>query len=232
VMVMLCALSFRRLRSGRILIAARDNQRAAPAYSINLVRTRLAAFAVSGAFAGLAGVLLAYSEQQVVQGSYNVTYSIIIFLAVVIGGLTSVPWAVWGAVSLEAGTLFLPNLLNSGVKDLFGASTAGVLSSIFPLLLTGPLLIINLIQNPSGFQDPGFQLRDRFLRRIADKHGILVPSLVADRRVVDSSEDTDIIRAAEAHVEQVEAHAGVDPTGSLPVVAYGAGPAIDPEDAR
>ena len=215
-LVVLCALSFRRLRSGRILIAARDNQRAAPAYSINLVRTRLAAFAVSGGMAGLAGVLLAYSEQQVVQGSYNVTYSIIIFLAVIIGGPTSVLWAAWGAISLELGTLFLPSLLHGAAKALFGASVADILNGIFPLVLTGPLLIINLIQNPSGFQDPGFQARDTFLRRIANRHGLLVPSLVADRRADAADREAEgVIAAAEAHVEAVEAERGVD-HGELP----------------
>ncbi|HET9690193.1 MAG TPA: ABC transporter permease [Acidimicrobiales bacterium] len=241
--VMLSTLSFRRLRGGRVLIAARDNQRAAPAYAINLVRTRLAAFAVSGAFAGMAGTLLAYSERQVIPGSYNVTYSIIIFLATVIGGLTSVPWAVFGAVALEASTLFLPGVLHGAVKDLFGQSTADVLGSIFPLLLTGPLLILNLAKNPAGLQDPGFQLRDRFLRGVASRRGILVPSLVADRRVDDADREAEgIIRAAEAHVEEVEAVRGIDHgqlptydgpadgvdadvTGPIPAVPGGPGPA-------
>src|SRR5205814_4288863 len=48
---------FRRNRSGRTLIAVRDNQRASAAYAVNVVRTRLAAFAVSGGSAGLGGVL-------------------------------------------------------------------------------------------------------------------------------------------------------------------------------
>ena len=62
---LLAARAFRRNRSGRILIAVRDNQRAAPAYSINLARTKLAAFAVSGAIAALAGVLLAYQQRAI-----------------------------------------------------------------------------------------------------------------------------------------------------------------------
>src|SRR5207245_10653924 len=80
--------AFRRNRSGRVLIAARDNQRAAPAYGVNLVRTRLAAFAVSGGMAGLAGVLIAYSQHNVVSSSYSVFESIGVFLAKVVAGLT------------------------------------------------------------------------------------------------------------------------------------------------
>src|SRR5207245_4854026 len=98
--------AFRRNRSGRVLIAARDNPRAAPAYAVNLVRTRLAAFAVAGGMAGLAGVLLSYAQHNIIRDTYSPLYSITVFLAVVIGGLTSVPFAVLGVVSFEAFVLF------------------------------------------------------------------------------------------------------------------------------
>src|SRR5205814_4759467 len=91
VVAMLAAQAFRKNRSGRVLIAARDNQRAAPAYAVNLVRARLAAFAVSGGIAGMAGVLFAYAQHNVIPGRYRVENSIAIFLATVIGGLTAVP---------------------------------------------------------------------------------------------------------------------------------------------
>src|SRR5207253_8279150 len=107
---LLAARSFRRNRSGRVLIAARDNQRAAPAYGIHLVRTRLAAFAVSGGIAGLAGSLFVYAQHQVIPGTYSVPESITVFLAAVIGGLTSVPAAVLGLVSFEAFVQFGPKL--------------------------------------------------------------------------------------------------------------------------
>src|SRR5439155_25343856 len=90
-LAVLAANAFRRNRSGRVVIAARDNQRGAPAYGINIVRTRLAAFAVSGGIAGMAGVLLAYAQHNVIPGSYDVVGSLLIFLAVVIGGITSIP---------------------------------------------------------------------------------------------------------------------------------------------
>ncbi|HUZ44129.1 MAG TPA: ABC transporter permease [Acidimicrobiales bacterium] len=195
VAVMLAAQSFRRLRSGRVLIAVRDNPRAAPAYSINLTRTRLAAFAVSGAICGVAGVLFAYAQRNVVPGSYDVLYgSINVFLAVVIGGVSSVPFAVIGAMSLEAAVAFGPRLY-----DLMGAT----MSQILPLLLTGPLLLISMYYNPGGSADSAYNLRDRYLRRLADRNRILVPSLVADRRV-EQDMSSEIIGQAEAHLETVE----------------------------
>src|SRR5206468_3729353 len=189
----LAALAFRRNRSGRVLIAARDNQRAAPAYSVNLVRTRLAAFAVSGGIAGMAGTLFAYSQHNVVPGTYSVYNGIAIFLAVVIGGLTSVPWAVYGAVGFELFVVFGPHFYQRWLGDN--------ISSIVPLLLTGPLLVLNLYFNPGGLAEPGFSNRDKFLRWVARRRDILVPSLIADRRVEDAEvEGRDVIRSAEEHV--------------------------------
>ena len=195
-LAMAAANSFRKNRSGRVLIAARDNQRAAPAYAINLVRTRLAAFAVSGGIAGMAGVLFVYAQGNVIPGSYDVTRSLLIFLAVVIGGLTSVAFAVLGAVVTGASVLFAPRL-----NEILGEN----LTAVLPLLLTGPLLVLNLYFYPGGTAENGFALRDKFLRRVARRHNIHVPSLVADRRVEQEEERAqDVIVSAEQHVEEVE----------------------------
>ena len=206
---MLAALSFRRNRSGRVLIAARDNQRAAPAYAVNLVRTRLAAFAVSGGIAGMAGVLLVYAQHNVIPASFDVLSSITLFLAVVIGGLTSVPFAVLGAISFEAFVLFGPRLYQ-GLGSTFVA--------VVPLLLTGPLLVVDLYFYPGGSAEAGFQTRDKFLRRVARIHNILVPSLVADRRVEAEEEAAaDVVTSAEKSVLEAESFAAVGPTITCPV---------------
>ncbi len=209
VVAMLAASAFRRNRSGRVLIAARDNQRAAPAYAVNVVRTRLAAFAVSGGIAGLAGVLLVYAQHNVIPGSYDVLGSITLFLAVVIGGLTSVPFAVVGAVTFEAFVLFGPRLYQ-GLGSTFVA--------VVPLLLTGPLLVLDLYFYPGGSAEAGFQTRDRFLRWVARRHDLLVPSLVADRRVETEEEQAaDVVTSAERSVLEADSFAAVGPTITCPV---------------
>ncbi|TML38691.1 MAG: hypothetical protein E6G27_13480 [Actinobacteria bacterium] len=205
----LMATWFRKNRSGRVLIAARDNQRAAPSYAINLVRTRLAAFAVSGAIAGMAGVLFAYDQHNVIKDTYSVQASIAIFLATVIGGLTSVPFAVVGAVGLEVVTLFGHRL-----DPILGKNIA----SILPLLLLGPLLIVQLYFYPGGTAEAMFQERDKFLRKVAAKHNILVPSLVADKRVETGEEEQSIVTQAEQRVEEAETFdLGGDATVACPV---------------
>ncbi len=131
-----------------------------------------------------------------IPGTYGVQESIVVFLAAVIGGLTSVPAAVLGLVSFEAFVLFGPKLY-SGLGDNFVA--------IVPLLLTGPLLLINLYQYPGGTAEIMFERRDKFLRWVAQRHDILVPSLIADRRVEEEDVSGELITEAERHVEAVAA---------------------------
>jgi branched-chain amino acid transport system permease protein len=175
-LVTAAALSFRSNRSGRVVIAMRDNQRAAASYAMNPVRVRLATFAVSGGMAGLAGTLFAYSQHNVLGDSYDVLSSIFVFLAACVAGLTSVWAAMIGVVLFEAAVIFGPDLWQ-GLGETFAAAV--------PLLLTGPLLVLNLYQTPGGLAGYAFEQRDRYLRRVAAKRGIHVPSLVADRRVED-----------------------------------------------
>jgi ABC-type branched-subunit amino acid transport system permease subunit len=196
---MASAYAFRRYRSGRVLLAARDNPAGAAAYGISVTRSRMAAFAVSGAIAGLCGVMFAYSQHQVIRDSYAVPYSISLFLAAAIGGLNSVGYAVFGAMSFEALNVFGPNLYQR-----FGE----VYSTVIPLLVVGPVLILNLYFNPRGLAERGFKLRDRFLRLVAKRHAIEVPSLIADRRVAASDEGSDAIARAEHQIEIETAKAG------------------------
>jgi branched-chain amino acid transport system permease protein len=192
------ALAFRSNRSGRVVIATRDNQRAASSYAVNPVRIRLAAFSVSGGIAGLAGTLLAYSQHNVIPDSYDVLSSIFVFLAATFAGITSVWAAVVGVVIFQGVVLLGPELwqgLGQGVSDAV------------PLLLTGPLLILNLYKSPGGLAGDAFDARDKFLRRIAAKRGIHVPSLVADRRIEDGEgHATSLSAEPEASLEQAAVH--------------------------
>lgn len=173
---LLSAASFRRQHSGRILIALRDNQRAASSYSVAPIRTRLAAFAISGAYCGVAGVLFIYLQHNVIAGSYDVFSSVGVFLAASIGGLGSLVGGTLGVIAFEASVLFGPDLWHR---------LGNTFDSVMPLLLTGPLLILNLYFNPGGLAGWVFGERDKWLRRIANRRKLHVPSLVADSLVVE-----------------------------------------------
>ena len=174
VLALAAAASFRRQHSGRMLIALRDNQRAAASYAIAPVRARLAAFAISGAFAGCAGVLSAYKIHQVIPGTYDIFNGIALFLAAAVGGLGSLSFAVLSVIAFQATVLWGPMAWHH---------LGTTFSSVVPLLITGPLLILNLYINPGGLAGWAFAKRDDWLRNLAARHNIHVPSLVADSLV-------------------------------------------------
>jgi branched-chain amino acid transport system permease protein len=156
------AARLRRTRTARLLIAMRDNERMAQAYGINLVRTRLIAFALSGGMAGFAGVLYVVQQRAVSAGSYGPQLSISMFLMAVLGGLGSVYAVLAGAVYFAiCATVFtgtLAALLTSGI---------------------GVLLVMLFF--PSGLGAMAYSVRDSWLRRIAQRYRIYVPSLAGDR---------------------------------------------------
>jgi len=58
----------------------------------------------------------------------------------------------------------------------------------YQFLATGFGMLVLLLVFPGGLGEIVFRIRDRWLRRYAAKHEILVPSLVADRRVEEQRE--------------------------------------------
>jgi branched-chain amino acid transport system permease protein len=182
------ATSFRRHRSGRVLIAVRDNPRAAASYSINLARARLAAFAVSGFIAAVAGVLNAYELGAVDAGTYGTANSLFAFAITVVGGISSLVGGVLAGVLSQGIGILAANL---NIREL-------------SLLVTGPGLIVILMFLPGGIAEGLWRVRDAFLRWVANRNGIHVPSLVADRRVETGEDQRDVLVEAEHSVETVE----------------------------
>ncbi len=152
----------RRARTGRVLLATRDNQRAAAAMSVPPVRTKLVGFVLAGAIAGVAGGLYAVLLGAVAFNTYDPSYGLVVFSMAVIGGLGSI----------------------SGV--LMGVGLIEVLSYSFPkyqLIFTGVGLLLILLFLPGGLGEGVQSIRDRLLKMVALRRNILVPSLVADTRV-------------------------------------------------
>jgi hypothetical protein len=124
-------------------------------------RARLSAFAVSGGIAGFAGALIAYADGAVDPSRFTPDFGINMFLAIVIGGFGSIVGPLLGAVYLG----LLPMLGQTGIAvTRFGG-------------LAGLALLIGF---GGGLNQVVFRVRDNMLRRVANRHGIVVPSLVAD----------------------------------------------------
>ena len=94
----LVAVGLRKARTGRALMATRDNERAAAAAGIDPTRTKLSGFLLAGTIAGVAGGLHVQLLHRLSPGSYPVGHSIEVFSTAVIGGLSSVGGAVSGVL--------------------------------------------------------------------------------------------------------------------------------------
>jgi branched-chain amino acid transport system permease protein len=176
------ARALRNSRSGRLFIGLRDNQRAAQSYGVNAAGTKLAAFAIAGAIAAVAGALFAY-QSQVDAGSFQMGTSLTAFLYAVVGGLTSLPGAV-------GGTVLFSIINNYGGPQL-------------SLLASGVGVAFVLYVFPGGLAQIAFQARDSGLRWLAERKGIHVPSLVADRRVTAAVDEDDADHVLRAAAEQM-----------------------------
>ncbi|MEN3272209.1 MAG: branched-chain amino acid transport system permease protein livM, partial [Actinomycetota bacterium] len=165
ILALLAGRNLRNARFGRILIASRDNEKGAQALGVKIVYAKLGAFACSGFMASVAGALYAYHQQQLRADRFPADVSLLIFSMVVIGGMGSLGGAVLGAAYVRGTQYFLP--------------------AQFQLLVTGIGVLFLLLLFPGGLGQIMFNLRDRYLRWVADRRGLLVPSLVADKRVVE-----------------------------------------------
>jgi branched-chain amino acid transport system permease protein len=136
-------------RFGRTVKAIRDDEVAAALAGVPVARTRVLAFTVSAACAGLGGGLFAVLSQSVSPGAFGLTLSLNLVLAAVVGGLGSLAGAVWGSLLL----VLLPYLSDQLVGGLNPPPAVSErLAGNLPLALFGLLLILVMIAAPGGVQ--------------------------------------------------------------------------------
>jgi branched-chain amino acid transport system permease protein len=182
VITLLGVRGLRRSRTGRVMLALRENERAAQSFGISLTRAKLTAFALSGFFAAVAGAMLVHVTQRFTAAEFGAGTSFAVFTSTVVGGLGSMTGGLIGALFSRGGTWFL-----QGNWQLL-PSAIGVLAVLLAL--------------PSGLGGAFFQVRDAWLRSVARRNGIVVPSLLAD-----VAQPEDVVEQAELSVE----HHEIDP---------------------
>jgi branched-chain amino acid transport system permease protein len=164
VVTILVTMGLRKARAGRVLIAAENNDRSAQSASVDTTRIKLAGFAVSGIIAGVAGAFTVYLLTALNPGSFPAIDSITVFGYSVIGGLGSIAGVLIGVLFFK----YIETITALGQYHL-------VISGI------GLLWVLSVV--PGGLGQVVYAGRDHVLRWIANRRGILVPSLVADKRV-------------------------------------------------
>ncbi len=105
ILLLVLASNLLRGRTGRAIVAIRDNPIAAQAMGINTALYKSLTFGVSAAYTGVAGGLSALVIAFVAPDAFNVFLSITFLVGIVIGGLASVGGAVFGAFFIQ----FVPN---------------------------------------------------------------------------------------------------------------------------
>ena len=110
VLIMVCMIVIFNMvnsKSGRAIMALRDNKIAAQSVGINVTSYKLMAFVISAAMAGMAGVLFATNFSTVVASKFDINTSILVLVFVVLGGLGNMRGSIIAATVLTV----LPEVL-------------------------------------------------------------------------------------------------------------------------
>jgi branched-chain amino acid transport system permease protein len=119
-------------RMGRNWAAMREDEDVAQAMGINLVRTKLMAFATGAGLSALGGAIFASKLTSVYPHSFNLLVSINILAVVIVGGLGSIPGVIVGALVLVG----LPELLREFAE--------------YRMLVYGAVLVVMMLKRPEG----------------------------------------------------------------------------------
>jgi branched-chain amino acid transport system permease protein len=120
-------------RTGRAIMAIRDNPIAAAAMGINLSLYKTLTFGVSAFYTGVAGALGALAVAFVAPDSFNFLLSVSFLVGLVIGGVGSIAGCLFGGLFV----LYVPNIANSISTGLAGA-------------IYGVILLIVIFVMPAG----------------------------------------------------------------------------------
>jgi branched-chain amino acid transport system permease protein len=182
--------NLRRSRTGRILIALRENDANVQAFGVPIVRTKLIAFGVAGALAGFAGAVFVHQQQGLSAQSFDAIRSVDAFVMAVFGGVGSAAGALLGTAYFKMSDYF-------GVKGLWAVFTQ----------YGGPVFLVFVA--PAGLISLVNGVRNSVLRVIAQRRQIVVPSLFADvdpdaleRRLIPLAEPGDTSGLAALPVDQ------------------------------
>ncbi|MGH2628911.1 MAG: branched-chain amino acid ABC transporter permease [Anaerolineales bacterium] len=119
-------------RLGRAWMAMREDEDVAQAMGLNLVSTKLLAFATGAAFSGLGGAIFASKLGTIYPHSFQLLVSINVLSLIIVGGMGSIPGVIVGAFALVG----LPELLREFAE--------------YRLLVYGAVLIAMMLLRPEG----------------------------------------------------------------------------------
>jgi branched-chain amino acid transport system permease protein len=123
VAIYIASVNLLRSRSGRAMMAIRDNEIAASAMGVDVALYKTLAFGVSAGITGVSGGLGAIAVQFVAPDGYTIQLAIALFLGMVVGGVGWLPGSLVGSAFI----VFVPNIAENVSKGLSGAVFGAIL---------------------------------------------------------------------------------------------------------
>ncbi|HEU5431838.1 MAG TPA: branched-chain amino acid ABC transporter permease [Thermomicrobiales bacterium] len=141
-------------RLGRTWQAIREDEIAASAMGVNLVSTKLWAFALGASFAGFAGSVFSSAFQYVDPTQFEFSVSVTVLAMVILGGVGNVYGVIAGALLIGAFDRILTNALNAPIQALGDQFNIGLLSAHDlkndRFLVFGLALVLMMLLRPGG----------------------------------------------------------------------------------
>lgn len=132
-----------RSPTGRAFLAVRDSELSARSLGVNVEWTKIQSFGISAAITGMAGVLLAHHLAFLSPETFGVLESLKLLLMIVVGGLGSIPGAIFGAIFVSLLPVVL-SLLRDVLPGVIGQQ-AGL-----ELMLFGLIIVLFVVFEPEG----------------------------------------------------------------------------------
>ncbi|MEV5072460.1 branched-chain amino acid ABC transporter permease [Microbacterium sp. LMI12-1-1.1] len=180
-------------RLGLRMRAVREDETAARLNGVRSGRVKVTAFTVSSIAAGAGGAVLCFVTQSVSPGAYTLAFSLLLVVAVVLGGLGSIGGAAIGSALI----VLLPWLLGTATAALpLSAEVAQRLSGNLSILVFGLLLIVVMLAWPGGLA--GLRRRRRRTARlpVAPSHAAVVADTSTESGPASSAHEPSAAAAA------------------------------------
>ena len=151
-----------RTRPGRAMQAVRDRDVAAEVVGVNLARYKVGAFALSSAYAAVAGALLGSYAEFITPDQWSLPLAIQFVAIIIVGGVGTIFGSILGALFIAGGPLVIDDRADSIPLVSWLTEQGGMSTATFNQLLFGLVIILFLVLEPHGLAGIWFRIRNYF----------------------------------------------------------------------
>ncbi|ULH15786.1 branched-chain amino acid ABC transporter permease [Deinococcus sp. KNUC1210] len=139
-----------RSNIGRAWVAIREDELAAQAMGVPLVKTKIMAFATGASFAGVMGVIFAAKQQFISPESFSYLQSIGVLTMVILGGMGNIAGVILGAIVVTWINLSVLPGLSETIQSSFPGLNSNLDPAKYNRLLFGVILVLMMLFRPEG----------------------------------------------------------------------------------